>query len=151
VIVSEQDLRTRFESGAEVVRALAALSRDIGATALADYSWDVAGDRGPVRQLRRATPMGLIGVTEEPGSVGGTWSLRIQLVSWKATADIAVVRYDTPADGYWEMHLGDGSPRRIQEENVGPAMAFLAVALAAVAKPFGVPGSGRSQGLTEVR
>ena len=95
-----------------------------------------------VRQLRRATPVGLVGLTEEPSSSGKGWSLRVQVVSWKATADIAIVWHETPADGYWEMHLGDGHPQRIMDGNVAAAMAFVAVALAAVAVSSGIRGAG---------
>lgn len=130
MILKNQQVRRQFESGDAVVRALRALA-DVGGTPVADYTWDVAGERGPVRQLRRATPVGLIGVTEEASADGG-WSLRVQIVSWKATADMAIVRYDTPDDGFWEMHMGDGHPQRIQEDNVEPAMAFIAAMFAAV-------------------
>jgi len=131
VILKNQQVRRQFESGDAVVRALRALA-DVGGTPVADYRWDVAGERGPVRQLRRATPVGLIGVTEEASADGSAWSLRVQIVSWKATADMAIVRYDTPDDGFWEMHMGDGHPQRIQEDNVEPAMAFIAAMFAAV-------------------
>ncbi len=133
VILSEQQLRERFESGESAVRALRALADNVGATPVTDYTWELAGERGRVRQLRRATPVGLVGLTEEAAVNGGGWSLRVQVVSWKATADIAIVWHETPADGYWEMHLGDGHPQRIRPENVASGMAFVAAALAAVA------------------
>jgi hypothetical protein len=135
LILDEQQLRERFESGESVVRALRALADDVGATPITDYTWDVAGERGRVRQLRRATPVGLVGLTEEAAVNGGAWSLRVQVVSWKATADIAIVWHETPADGYWEMHLGDGHPQRIKDGNVASALEFVAAALAAVATP----------------
>ena len=133
MILEEQQVRARFESGDSVVRALRALV-DVGGTPVADYTWEVRGDRGLVRQLRRVTPIGLIGVTEEASADGGGWSLRIQIVSWKASADMAIVRYDTPDDGFWEMHMGDGHPQRIKEDNVAAAMDFIAAMFAAVAR-----------------
>ena len=142
MILSEQQLRERFESGESAVRALRALADNVGATPITDYTWELSGERGRIRQLRRATLIGLVGLTEEAAVNGGGWSLRVQVVSWKATADIAIVWHETPADGYWEMHLGDGHPQRIRPENVASGMAFVAAALAAVA----TAGPGRTGG-----
>ena len=133
MILDEQELRNRFESGESAVRALRTLADNVGATPITDYTWDVPGDRGRVRQLRRATPVGLVGLTEEAAVNGEGWSLRVQVVSWKATADIAIVWHETPADGYWEMHLGDGHPQRVTGGNEASALEFVAAALAAVA------------------
>jgi hypothetical protein len=135
LILDEQELRRRFESDHSVVRTLRALADDIGATPIADYTWTPTRDGRTVRELRRATPVGLIGLTEEGSSPD--WSLRVQVVSWKATADIAIVWYESPNDGYWEMHLGDGSPQRVSDDNVDAALAFVKAALAAVATRSG--------------
>ena len=132
MILGEQQLRDRFERGESVIRALAALADGVGAMPIADYTWDVAADSGPVRHMRRVTPVGLVGVTEEPPSAGHGWSLRVQVVSWKASGDIAIVWHQTPDDGYWEMHLGDGHPQRIKADNVPAATDFVSAALAAV-------------------
>jgi hypothetical protein len=49
-----------------------------------------------------------------------------------ATPAIALVWHETASDGFWEMHLSDGHPQRIRNENVSAAIAFVNAALAAV-------------------
>jgi hypothetical protein len=64
LILDDQELTARFKLGESVVRTLRALAGGVGATAIADYTWEPASDAGTVRELRRATPVGLVGLAE---------------------------------------------------------------------------------------
>src|SRR4051812_30666671 len=124
LILGEEELRNEFELGDSVIRTLRALTDGVGATAIADYTWKPLNDPATTRELRRATRVGLIGVTERVAADGSS-TLRAQIVSWHATADMAIVWHETAGGGFWEMHLGDGHPQPIAPANVGAAMAFV--------------------------
>jgi hypothetical protein len=138
VILDDQVLDEFFDSGHRVAEALQLLANHVGATPLADYRWEVAAADRTVRHMRRVTQRGMIGVQEDgPNPAAGeSWTLRVQIVSWNATPDVAIVRRESALDdGFWEMHVGDGNPRPIKEGDLAAAFSFISAALQAAAQP----------------
>jgi hypothetical protein len=137
VILDDESLDRYFQSGHRVAEALKLLANSVGATPVADYRWEViAGDRA-VRHMRRVTPLGMIGVAESDPSpaAGEPLSLRVQIVSWRGTPEVAIVRKESAADGtFWEMHVGDGNPRPVPDAELGSAFEFVQAALQAIAQ-----------------
>jgi hypothetical protein len=137
VILDDESLDQFFQSGHQAAEALQLLANHVGATPVADYRWEVVtGDRS-VRHMRRVTPLGMIGVLENGPSptAGEALSLRVQIVSWRGTPEVAIVRKESAADGsFWEMHVGDGNPRPIKEQDLAAGFAFVQAALEAIAQ-----------------
>ena len=137
MILDDQQLGRTFEQSNRLAASLKSLADELGATPIADYAWTVGSGAGVVRHLRRATPVGEIGVLEEGSSTAGgeTWTLRVQIVSWDASPAHAIVRKQSAhGDDFWEMHVGDGNPRPIPEANLAAGFAFVKAALEAVAR-----------------
>ena len=138
MILDDASLDRFFESGHRAAEALQLLANHVGATPVADYRWEIATAERIVRHFRRVTPLGMIGVQEDGSpTAGDAWSLRIQIVSWRGTPEVAIVRKESAGDvekAFWEMHVGDGNPRPIKEADLPAAFAFVQAALAAIAQ-----------------
>ena len=137
MILDDRQLGQTFEQGERLAARLKSLADELGATPIADYAWTVGSGESRVRHMRRATPIGEIGVLEEGASTPGeeTWTLRVQIISWDASPAHAIVRKESATgDAFWEMHMGDGNPRPIPEANLAAGFAYVRAALEAVAR-----------------
>lgn len=138
MILDDGSLDRFFESGHRAAEALQLLANLVGAKPVADYHWEVVTAERIVRHLRRVTPLGMVGVQEDGSpTAGDAWSLRIQMVSWRGTPEVAIVRKESAGDqekAYWEMHVGDGNPRPIKEADLAAGFAFVQAALQAIAR-----------------
>ena len=137
MILDDQDLEGFFESGRQVADALRILAGDVGATPVADYRWETTSGDRTIRHMRRVTALGMIGVQEDGASptTSEPVRLRLQLVSWRGTPEVAIVRKELAVDGtFWEMHVGDGNPRPIAEHDLPAGFAFVQAALEAIGR-----------------
>jgi hypothetical protein len=131
MIYDREALDGRFLNAGRVADVLDELAEGVGALPIADYAWSVDTIAGAVRHLRRVTPVGLISLRES--GTAEAPSLRAQIVTLQQCADIAIVRFDSAEDAFWELHVGDGNPRPVPEDQLEAAFDLVRAALEATA------------------